>query len=96
MIMMHEPNSNLSRSTSNGECGDDGPSCTCLKIQPQSDCNLAEVHPNIYIPSGLLDYPERIVKYGGGGSGVTGESLFSSLNKVMGFRFSILFAHIIM
>ena len=84
MVMMHESrSSDLSRPSNNRVDGDDRPSCTCLKIQPQSDCNLADVHPNIYIPSGLLDYPERIVRYGGGGSGVTGESLFGAPSDVV-------------
>ena len=41
--------------------------CTCLKLHPEVDANLAQFHPNIYIPSSLLDYPDRLVKYGGGG-----------------------------
>jgi hypothetical protein len=42
--------------------------CTCLKLHPEVDANLAQFHPNIYIPSSLLDYPDRLVKYGGGGT----------------------------
>jgi hypothetical protein len=64
--MMHEPLQ--SRPQDEG-----AKSCTCLKIEPQSDSNLKDIHPNIYIPSSLLDYPDHIVKYGGGGSGVTGK-----------------------
>ena len=41
--------------------------CTCLKLHPQIDANLSQFHPNIYIPSVLLDYPDQLVKYGGGG-----------------------------
>ena len=41
--------------------------CTCLKLHPEVDANLAQFHPNIYIPRSLLDYPDRLVKYGGGG-----------------------------
>ena len=41
--------------------------CTCLKLHPQLDANLSQFHPNIYIPESLLDYPDRLVKYGGGG-----------------------------
>eukprot|EP00970_Alexandrium_tamarense_P003779 scaffold610_cov175-Alexandrium_tamarense.AAC.1 len=48
-------------------------SCSCLKLYPQPDSNLPQFHPNIYIPSSLLEFPEELVKYGGGGSGVTGE-----------------------
>ncbi|EED88668.1 predicted protein [Thalassiosira pseudonana CCMP1335] len=46
-------------------------SCSCLKLYPQPDSNLPQLHPNIYIPSSLLEFPEELVKYGGGGSGVT-------------------------
>ena len=42
--------------------------CTCLKLHPEIDANLAQFHPNIYIPRSLLDYPDRLVKYGGGGT----------------------------
>ena len=45
--------------------------CTCLKIQSQPDANLPQFHPNIYIPSPLLEDPSKLIKYGGGGSGVT-------------------------
>ena len=41
--------------------------CTCLKLHPQIDANLSQFHPNIYIPRVLLDYPDQLVKYGGGG-----------------------------
>lgn len=41
--------------------------CTCLKLHPQMDANLSQFHPNIYIPAALLDYPEHLTKYGGGG-----------------------------
>eukprot|EP00804_Cyclotella_cryptica_P005561 CCRYP_003073-RB/>CCRYP_003073-RB protein AED:0.04 eAED:0.04 QI:258/1/1/1/1/0.8/5/212/865 len=73
MVMMDEPTASSSESKTRLENGStsDGQNCTCLKIQPQSDSNLADIHPNIYIPSSLLDYPEQIRKYGGGGSGVT-------------------------
>lgn len=71
-MLMEEPD--LDKSPSGNGVRDDKSGCTCLKIQPQIDGNLADVHPNIYIPASLLDYPEHIVKYGGGGSGVTGES----------------------
>jgi hypothetical protein len=72
MITMHDLNANNRPQSTNGN-GKINDGCTCLKIQPQVDGNLASVHPNIYIPSSLLDYPDQIVKYGGGGSGVTGE-----------------------
>jgi hypothetical protein len=76
MVMMDEPTTSSLESNTQAANGftNDGEICTCLKIQPQSDSNLAAVHPNIYIPSSLLDYPEQITKYGGGGSGVTGKS----------------------
>lgn len=41
--------------------------CTCLKLHPQMDANLSQFHPNIYIPAALLDYPEYLIKYSGGG-----------------------------
>ena len=41
--------------------------CTCLQLHPQEDANLPQFHPNIYIPAALLDYPEELTKYGGGG-----------------------------
>ena len=41
--------------------------CTCLKLCPQEDANLSQFHPNIYIPSVLMNYPEELVRYGGGG-----------------------------
>jgi len=56
------PNTNATTSNSHG---------TCLKLHPQEDANLPQFHPNIYIPNSLLDYPDQLVKYGGGGSGVT-------------------------
>lgn len=71
MVLMDEPILDNPHSTDGNKGAKK--SCTCLKIQPQMDSNLAGVHPNIYIPSVLLDYPEHIVKYGGGGSGVTGK-----------------------
>ncbi|KAL7541654.1 hypothetical protein ACHAXR_011107 [Thalassiosira sp. AJA248-18] len=41
--------------------------CTCLKLHPQTDANLSSIHPNIYIPAPLLEYPQYLKKYGGGG-----------------------------
>lgn len=41
--------------------------CSCLNLHPEMDANLPQFHPNIYIPSVLLDYPEHLIKYGGGG-----------------------------
>jgi hypothetical protein len=77
MVLMNQPDLEKSQSENGGD--NDKSMCTCLKIQSQMDCNLADVHPNIYIPSSLLNYPDHIVKYGGGGSGVTGKTTFSSL-----------------
>lgn len=48
-----------SKSLLSGECS--------LKLYPQTDANLPEFHPNIYIPSPLLDHPDHLIKYGGGG-----------------------------
>ncbi|KAL9184930.1 hypothetical protein ACHAXT_002707 [Thalassiosira profunda] len=55
--------------------------CTCLQLHPQEDANLPQFHPNIYIPAALLDYPEELTKYGGGGSGVT---VFGGYHPVLG------------
>jgi len=52
-----------------------------LKLHPQSDANLPQFHPNIYIPSPLLEYPDHLVKYGGGGSGVT---VFGGYHPLLG------------
>ena len=71
MIMMNGPDISHMLQSENTMKGVSN--CTCLKILPQLDSNLPNVHPNIYIPSSLLQYPDRIVKYRGGGSGVTGE-----------------------
>ncbi len=38
-----------------------------LEIHPQKDANLNQFHPNIYIPEVLLEYPDQLIKYGGGG-----------------------------
>ena len=44
------------------------PSSSCrLEIHPQKDANLLQFHPNIYIPEVLLEYPDHLIKYGGGG-----------------------------
>ena len=78
MITLHLPSSSSSSSsTSNtGDSNndvqkaiDESPKhpCTCLKLHPQQDANLSQFHPNIYIPASLLDYPEHLVKHGGGG-----------------------------
>ena len=40
---------------------------TQLEIIPQTDANLSMFHPNIYIPAVMLDYPDELIKYGGGG-----------------------------
>lgn len=53
----------------------DSDGCTCLKLHPQADANYPDFHPNIYIPESLLDYPDRLVKYGGGGE-LWGEELW--------------------
>mmetsp|Transcript_17843 Transcript_17843/g.35772 ORF Transcript_17843/g.35772 Transcript_17843/m.35772 type:complete len:954 (+) Transcript_17843:184-3045(+) len=45
--------------------------CSCLKIKLQKDANIPQFHPNIYVPKSLLEDPSKLVKYGGGGSGVT-------------------------
>ncbi|KAL7472015.1 hypothetical protein ACHAXS_012339 [Conticribra weissflogii] len=45
--------------------------CSCLKIKLQKDANIPQFHPNICVPSSLLEDPSKLVKYGGGGSGVT-------------------------
>ena len=46
-------------------------SATCrLEIHPQKDANLIQFHPNIYIPEVLLEYPDHLIKYGGGGKSV--------------------------
>ena len=46
-------------------------SSTCrLEIHPQKDANLIQFHPNIYIPEVLLEYPDHLIKYGGGGKSV--------------------------
>jgi len=45
--------------------------CSCLKIKLQKDANIPQFHPNIYVPKSLLEDPAKLVKYGGGGSGVT-------------------------
>jgi len=42
-----------------------------LTLHPQIDANLPRFHPNIYIPQGMLNDAKSLVKYGGGGSGVT-------------------------
>jgi hypothetical protein len=41
--------------------------CPRLEIYPQKDANLIQFHPNIYIPEVLLEYPDHLIKYGGGG-----------------------------
>ena len=38
-----------------------------LEIHPQKDANLIQFHPNIYIPEVMLEYPDHLIKYGGGG-----------------------------
>ena len=38
-----------------------------LEIHPQKDANLIQFHPNIYIPEVLLEYPDHLIKFGGGG-----------------------------
>ena len=53
--------------TTNNTANEKAKECTCLKLHPQIDANLSQFHPNIYIPESLLDYPDRLVKYGGGG-----------------------------
>jgi len=60
MIALNIPDNAAANNTSTTEC-------TCLKLHPEVDANLAQFHPNIYIPRSLLDYPDRLVKYGGGG-----------------------------
>ena len=61
MIALNIPdNTTTSNTTSTTQC-------TCLKLHPEVDANLAQFHPNIYIPSSLLNYPDKLVKYGGGG-----------------------------
>lgn len=57
---------NKNNSTTSSKLSSSSP-CTCLKLHPQIDANLSQFHPNIYIPSVLLDYPDQLVKYGGGG-----------------------------
>jgi len=42
-----------------------------LTLHPQIDANLPRFHPNIYIPQAMLQDDESLIKYGGGGSGVT-------------------------
>jgi hypothetical protein len=77
MVLMHQPD--LDKPQYENGVDSCKSTCTCLKIQPQIDSNLSDVHPNIYIPSSLLDYPDYIVKYGGGGSGVTGKTKIAKL-----------------
>ena len=60
-----------SDASSRSSTGRELPESTSLKLQPQEDANLSRLHPNIYVPKVLLDSPEHLVKYGGGGSGVT-------------------------
>jgi hypothetical protein len=42
-----------------------------LTLHPQIDANLPRFHPNIYIPQTMLQDDKSLIKYGGGGSGVT-------------------------
>ena len=42
-----------------------------LTLHPQIDANLPRFHPNIYIPQAMLQDDKSLIKYGGGGSGVT-------------------------
>jgi GMP synthase-like glutamine amidotransferase len=44
-----------------------GTTCPRLEIHSQKDANLVQFHPNIYIPEMLLEYPDHLIKYGGGG-----------------------------
>ena len=38
-----------------------------LDLHPQEDASLSKFHPNIYVPRAMLERPELLVKYGGGG-----------------------------
>ena len=38
-----------------------------LNLHPQEDANLSEFHPNIYVPRAMLERPDLLVRYGGGG-----------------------------
>jgi len=49
----------------------DNSGCTCLKLKVQKDATLPRFHPNICVPSPILEDPAKLIKYGGGGSGVT-------------------------
>ena len=73
------------RNSKNG--GSSSTSCTCLKLHPQLDANLPQFHPNIYIPSSLLDYPDHLIKYGGGGERNIFKRSFLGYTKVW-FLFS--------
>ena len=70
MIMLNDENTTFkssSSSSSSNQCS----KCSCLKLSPQQDTNLATIHPNIYIPTALTFYPSHLKRYSGGGSGVT-------------------------
>eukprot|EP00584_Thalassiosira_punctigera_P027168 CAMPEP_0172580340 /NCGR_PEP_ID=MMETSP1067-20121228/139706_1 /TAXON_ID=265564 ORGANISM="Thalassiosira punctigera, Strain Tpunct2005C2" /NCGR_SAMPLE_ID=MMETSP1067 /ASSEMBLY_ACC=CAM_ASM_000444 /LENGTH=890 /DNA_ID=CAMNT_0013373079 /DNA_START=75 /DNA_END=2747 /DNA_ORIENTATION=+ len=76
--VLHHPTSHAKEGEKKSSASND---CACLELHPQEDANLPQFHPNLYIPSPLLDRPERLVKYGGGGSGVT---VFGGYHPLLG------------
>ncbi|KAL3765305.1 hypothetical protein ACHAW5_006090 [Stephanodiscus triporus] len=55
----------------NDENDDDDARCVRLDLRPQEDAGLPGLHPNICVPRAILERPDLLVRYGGGGSGVT-------------------------
>ena len=51
----------------NDENDYDDARCVRLDLRPQEDAGLPGLHPNICVPRAMLERPDLLVRYGGGG-----------------------------